>query len=147
MGTSNAAFVSGIKKLATPHDQGADSQTTIADYSYLKDPVFAQLLLSNRELRLYQQIAEAYRMVIAKHDLVVYLDARDEVLLDRIRRRNRPYEASIDAAYQDSLRGMYESAFRTNPELKVVRYDTSDLDLNSDADVRGLQDAVLSAMT
>lgn len=122
------------------------AETTVVDYSYLKDPAFAHLLLRDRELRLYEQMADAYQMAIAKHDLVVYLDARNEVLLERIRRRNRPYETSIDAAYQDSLRGAYENAFRADPELTVVRYDTSDLDLGNGTDVDQLQDAVLSAL-
>ena len=39
-------------------------ETTVVDYSYLKDPAFAHLLLRDRELRLYEQIADAYRMVI-----------------------------------------------------------------------------------
>lgn len=121
-------------------------ETTVVDYSYLKDPAFAHLLLRDRELRLYEQIADAYRMAIAKHDVVVYLDARDEVLLERIRMRNRPYEASINAAYQDSLRSAYENAFLASPELTIIRYDTSDLDLGNSADVGRLQDTVLAAL-
>jgi deoxyguanosine kinase len=116
----------------------------IADYSYLKDPTFAQLLLTGRELRLYQQIADAFQVAFAKHDLIVYLDARNEVLLDRIQRRNRPFEAVIDSNYQDSLRRVYENAFRANPCLKVIRYDTSSLDLNSATDVGKLQERILS---
>ena len=78
--------------------------------------------------------------------MVVYLDARDEVLLERIRMRNRPYEASINAAYQDSLRSAYENAFLASPELTIIRYDTSDLDLGNSADAGRLQDTVLAAL-
>lgn len=120
------------------------TQPVIADYSYLKDPTFAQLLLTGRELRLYEQIAAAFQITLPKHDLIVYLDARNDVLLDRIQRRNRPYEETIDSRYQDKLRGAYEAAFRANPDLKVVRYDTSSLDLDSFADVGKLQERILS---
>jgi deoxyguanosine kinase len=118
----------------------------IADYSYLKDPAFAQLLLKDRELRLYEQISAVFQTTIAKHDAIVYLDARNEVLLERIRLRNRPYEASVDSAYQDSLRAIYEEAFLANPDLKVIRYDTSDLDLNSTDDVEQLQKTILESL-
>ncbi len=117
------------------------------DYSYLKDPAFAQLLLKERELRLYQRISAEFQTTLAKHDLIVYLDAHNDVLLERIKRRNRSYEASIDSAYQDSLRTVYEAAFVANPELKVIRYDTSNLNLNSRGDVEQLQQAILNSVT
>jgi len=119
----------------------------IVDYSYLKDPAFAQLLLKDRELRLYKQISGVFQTTIAKHNLIVYLDARNEVLLERIRQRNRPYEASIDSTYQDSLRAIYEEAFLANSDLKVIRYDTSDLDLNSRDEVEQLQTTILESLT
>jgi deoxyguanosine kinase len=122
------------------------SRAVVIDYSYLKDPAFAQLLLTGRELRLYEQISAAFRATLAVHDLIVYLDARNDVLSDRIRQRNRPYELVIDSDYQDGLRDAYEEAFRANPGLKVVRYDTSELDLNSIADVRRLQETILSSL-
>lgn len=122
-------------------------EPVIVDYSYLKDPAFAALLLKDRELRLYKKISAAFRTTLATHDLIVYLDAHNDVLLKRIRRRNRPYEATIDAAYQDSLRLAYEEAFVANPGLKIIRYDTSNLDLNSPTDVEQLQQAVLKPVT
>src|SRR6267142_1749349 len=118
----------------------------VVDYSYLKDPSFAELLLTHRELRLYQQIYEGLQIKIVPHDLVVYLDARDDVLLDRIRRRGRSYESVIDSTYQNRLREAYQRAFRANPQLKVVRYDASDLDLSSVDDVGRLQATILSSV-
>ncbi|MGA7770885.1 MAG: deoxynucleoside kinase [Candidatus Sulfotelmatobacter sp.] len=122
-------------------------EPVLVDYSYLKDPAFAQLLLKERELRLYQRISAEFQTTLAKHDLIVYLDAHNDVLLERIKRRNRSYEASIDSAYQDSLRTVYEAAFVANPELKVIRYDTSNLNLNSRGDVEQLQQAILNSVT
>jgi deoxyguanosine kinase len=122
------------------------TQAVVIDYSYLKDRTFAQLLLTDRELRLYQQLSAAFHATIVEHDLIVYLDASNDVLLDRIRQRNRPYEAIIDSAYQDNLRDAYEKAFRANPQLKVIRYNTTDLDLNSIVDVHRLQETILSSL-
>jgi deoxyguanosine kinase len=122
------------------------TRPVLIDYSHLKDSAFAQLLLEGRELRLYDQVSVAFQANIVQPDLIIYLDARDDVLLDRIRQRNRPYEAVIDAAYQQSVRDAYEKAFRARPDLIISRYDTSDLDLESFSDVQGLQDAVLSPL-
>lgn len=122
-------------------------EPVIVDYSYLKDRAFAQLLLKERELRLYKKISGEFQTTIARHDLIVYLDAHNDVLLERIKRRNRPYEARIDSAYQDSLRAAYEEAFVANPDLKVIRYDTSSLDLNSRWDVEQLQQVILNSVS
>ena len=118
----------------------------VVDYSRLKDPTLAELLLIDRELRLYQQVSIAFAGTLLDHDLIVYLDADNAVLLDRIRRRGRPYEAHIDGAYQDRLRGAYEAAFAANPHLTILRYNTSHLDLSSAADIDELHEAILASL-
>lgn len=122
------------------------TQAVVIDYSYLKDQTFADLLLTGRELRLYKQVFGALQAKMIEHNIIVYLDARNEVLLDRIRQRNRPYESGINSTYQESLREAYERTFRDNPQLRVVRYDTSDLDLGSTSDVRRLHETILSSL-
>lgn len=122
-------------------------QPVLVDYSNLKDGTFAQLLLKDRELRLYDQISRAFQADVLSHDLIVYLDASNDVLLERIRKRNRVYEATIDANYLDSLRESYEKAFRAVGRLKVVRYDTSLLELTSKTDVNNLQDTILHELS
>ena len=122
-------------------------QSVLVDYSNLKDGTFAQLLLRDRELRLYDQIARAFQANVVSHDLIVYLDASNDVLLERIRNRGRVYEATIDANYLDSLRESYEKAFRAVGQLKVVRYDTSVVDLTSKSDVNNLQDTILRELS
>ena len=122
------------------------TEPVVIDYSPSKNSIFARVLLEGRELRLYDQVSVPFQANIVEPDVVVYLDAKDEVLLDRIRRRNRLYEAVIDSAYQQRLRNAYEEALRARPSLTITRYDTSDLDLDSLADVRRLQDKILSAL-
>lgn len=118
-------------------------QAVVADYSNLKDRIFAQLLLEGRELRLYDQFCRAIQEKVLRHDLIVYLDASNDVLLERIRQRNRAYETSINATYLNSLRDAYDHAFHSESGLKIVRYDTSGLDLTSETSVNRLHDAIL----
>jgi deoxyguanosine kinase len=122
------------------------TEPVVIDYSPFKNSIFARFLLEGRELRLYDQVSVPFQANVVEPDVVVYLDARDEVLLDRIRRRNRPYEAVIDSEYQQRLRNAYEEAFTARSGLTIARYDTSDLDLDSLADIRRLQDKILFAL-
>lgn len=121
------------------------AQPVVIDYSHLKDSTFAQVLLEARELRLYHEISQPFHANVVKPDLVVYLDARNDVLLQRIRQRNRSYEMNIDSVYEQVVRDAYEKSFAARSDLTVIRYDTSDLDLNSPSDVQRLQDKILSA--
>jgi deoxyadenosine/deoxycytidine kinase len=79
-------------------------------------------------------------------DLIVYLDASNAELLKRIKNRGRPYEETIDDAYLDALRVAYDQDLAASG-LRVVRYDTSTLDLECGSQLRQLYDLVLASVT
>jgi deoxyguanosine kinase len=114
----------------------------VADYTYAKDGIFARTLLKGRDLRLYNRIAAGLRS-LPQPDLLVYLDADDEVLVDRIARRGRPYEKSITPAYLDSVRSAYERYLESGAEPNVFRFNTGNLDLTSDAQLTDLYSQIL----
>ena len=116
----------------------------VADYTSRKDSLFARLLLDERELRLFNRLVTLTASELIQPDLIVFLDARTEILLDRIRRRGRSYEETIDARYLNSLRRAYEEDL-VHLGLNVVRYDTSTLDLNSPNQMQHLYDTILAA--
>jgi deoxyguanosine kinase len=120
------------------------SRAVVADYTYEKDAIFAKNLLHDRERRLYEVISARLVTSIEPPDVIVYLDARNDVLLERIRRRNRTYEVSIDSEYLESVRASYDRYLSENPSLKVFRYDTSALDLDSQPQMEGLFRAILA---
>lgn len=117
----------------------------VADYTARKAPLFARLLLDARELRLFDRVATLAAPELAQPDLIVFLDAETEILLDRIRCRGRRYEETIDGSYLNSLRRAYEEDL-LHRDLKVVRYDTSALDLNSVTQMQHLYDTILGAL-
>jgi len=100
----------------------------VADYLYARDSIFASVNLSDRELALYNRIAPVLAGDIPKPDLVIYLQASTQMLLQRIRKRNFPFERSIDADYIDSLNKAYDYFFFDYQEtpLLVVRTDNID---------------------
>ena len=122
------------------------SRTVVADYSYLKDGIFARILLQDRELRLFEQLVAGLRPNVTKPDLIVYLDATTDVLLERIRKRNRRYEAAIDGDYLNTLRRAYEKELLSSSEDNVLRYDTSRLNLVSEAEMNSLYQAIAAGL-
>jgi deoxyadenosine/deoxycytidine kinase len=115
------------------------NQVTVADYLFAKDRIFAALNLDPNELALYEQV---YGLIVGrtvKPDLVIYLQARHDVLLGRIRRRGRVIERNLDPEYLEALSKAYNDFFFHFEEAPLLVVNTSDLDLvRSPADVDAL---------
>jgi len=143
LATQMAFLISRFEQLRTIPPTRA--RPVVADYTQAKDPIFARALLYDREVELYERVSAGLDAIIPRPDLTVYVDARDDVLMDRIRRRNRPYEASIDTAYLDALRQAYARHHSATGGVKVLRFDTSALDLSSDAQLKALYKKIMDA--
>jgi deoxyadenosine/deoxycytidine kinase len=104
------------------------SETVISDYLFAKDRIFARINLSERELALYNRVASALEQNIVWPDIVIYLTASTDVLLERIRKRNRSFEKSFDEAYLGLLCESYSNYFfyYNRTPLLVVKTDTVD---------------------
>jgi deoxyguanosine kinase len=121
------------------------TRPVVSDYTQAKDPIFARALLHDREVELYERMSVGLDASVFRPDLTVYVDATDAVLLDRIRRRNRPYEMSIDADYLDALRDAYARHHESTGGLQVLRIDTSTLNLRSESQLNGLYKKIQAA--
>lgn len=116
----------------------------LTDYIFAKDRLFAALTLSDNELLLYDQIYQILDTRILKPDLVVYLQARLEVLLERIKRRGRSFEKNFDAAYLKRLMATYNNYFFHYCDTPLLVVDTTDIDIvNSDEDFLDLCRSIL----
>jgi len=87
------------------------NSTTVADYLLDKDPLFARLNLSDQEFVLYQQIYQALQLEAPVPDLVIYLQAPPETLVERVRRRAQTYEIGISESYLLRLAQSYSDFF------------------------------------
>lgn len=90
---------------------GLFEQGVVSDYILAKDHLFASLNLSPDELQLYESIYPLLDAKVLKPDLVIFLQASTEVLKDRIKQRNIPYEKNIDFSYLDKLSSAYNDFF------------------------------------
>ncbi len=80
------------------------AQKTVADYLFAKDRIFANLNLASDELALYEQVYRLVDASMVRPDLVIYLSARLEVLVERLRRRNWDFERYISLDYLERRR-------------------------------------------
>lgn len=87
------------------------SPITVADFILDKDPLFAQLNLTEAEYRLYQQLYEGLMPQSTAPDLVIYLQAGPEVLLERVKKRNRSYERGMSEQYLSEVARAYSEFF------------------------------------
>jgi deoxyguanosine kinase len=83
----------------------------VADFLLDKDPLFARLTLSDDELHLYQQIYDQLMPQVPTPDLVIYLQASAETLIERVRRRGVNYERGISEQYLVRLADAYSRYF------------------------------------
>lgn len=104
------------------------NQTTLCDYLFAKDRIFASLNLSDQELVLYDQIFRLLHGQIPSPDLVIYLQAKPEVLLHRVRSRNLPYEKGLDLDYLKKLTEAYNYYFFHYDQTPLLVVNTSEID-------------------
>jgi len=104
------------------------TQGTVADYLFAKDGIFASLTLGSDEYHLYQQIFQMLDQRLPRPDLVIYLEARPEVLLRRLRKRDRDFERGISPEYLERLTEAFREYFHRYTEAPLLVVNCSDID-------------------
>ncbi len=108
----------------------------VSDYFFAKDRLFATLNLSPEELALYDRVYQALRPRVTAPDLVVYLQARTDVLLARIDKRGRHEEKPIRPEYLREVARAYAEFFFNYGDGPLLIVDTSEIDFVSNAEDR-----------
>ncbi len=116
----------------------------VADFLLQKDRIFAQLTLPDEEYRLYEQVYKTLAIDAPKPDLVVYLQAPVEVLVERVRRRGIGYEQTIRPDYLGRLADAYMDFFHRYDEGALLIVNAAAIDLvNNARDYEGLLERIL----
>ena len=124
------------------------TQTTIADYLFDKDKIFAYLNLDDNELFIYQRLYDLLARDAPTPDLVVYLQAPTEVLLRRIHTRRRDPESVAlqpDDDYLRELNEAYHHFFFHYTATPLLVVETSQFD--SEASDEALDDLIRQIRT
>ena len=132
-------LLSRFKQQQDLFQQDLFSQVTVSDYLFAKDRIFASITLDPNELSLYERIYQHLGPQVMKPDLVVYLQARQEVLLARIKKRAREFERRFDADYLAELARTYNDFFHRYDETPLLIVNTSEVDYSeNEADLDDL---------
>lgn len=105
----------------------------VADFLIEKDRLFAELTLDEDELELYEQVYANLAMEAPAPDLVVYLQAPVEVLLERIKRRGIEHEKYIETSYLERLCDTYVQFFYQYNDAPLLIVNAADIDFANDA--------------
>ena len=100
-----------IHQLAELRQPDMFKGTTIGDFLFEKDPLFARLTLTDDELALYEQMYRHLKPQAPVPDLVIYLQAEPATLIERVRRRGHAHEAPISESYLTRLAERYTRFF------------------------------------
>lgn len=108
----------------------SSGKSLLADYTFAKDALFAEINLKGDELVMYEKVHEALGEKIPRPDLVVYLKASTDTLMQRIAFRDRSYERQMERGYIDELNQAYDRFFsRQNDHTPVLVIPTDNLNI------------------
>ncbi len=106
-------------------------QGVVMDYTLEKDALFARLNLSPSEMELYHQISKALIQVAGVPDLVIYLQASVDTLLQRIEKRGRESERKFSRSYLQAVSSAYSETFFHYRQGPLLMVNTEQLDLET----------------
>jgi len=104
------------------------SQGLVADYLFEKDRIFAEMNLKDDELALYKEVHALFTAPLQRPDLVIYLEATPDVLLRRLRKRNRGFERRITPQYLEGLIEAYRRFFHEYTDVPLLVVNSSAID-------------------
>ncbi len=104
------------------------NRIVVSDYIFEKDKIFAYLNLSDAELQLYEQYYQIFAEQVPIPDLVIYLQAKPEMLRKRIEKKNVAFESRISDEYLEAVVNAYEHFFFRYRSSNLLVIDTSEID-------------------
>lgn len=131
---------------AAMNQQDLFAAVRVADYLMEKDRLFARLTLDAAELDLYEQICARLAVDAPRPELVIYLQAPVDVLLDRIARRRVGHEQLIERGYLERLNEAYAQFFQSYTAAPLLIVNAATIDpVSNPADFEELYAAVARA--
>ncbi|MEW6664694.1 MAG: deoxynucleoside kinase [Thermodesulfobacteriota bacterium] len=107
---------------------GLFQRTTVSDFLFDKDQVFARVNLEDHELWLYEQLYQILKKRVSPPDLVIFLQAKTEVLMQRLRQRNKKYEKNITFKYLERVNQAFNEFFFHYTECPLLVVNASEID-------------------
>jgi deoxyguanosine kinase len=132
-------LLSRYRQLTDHVQQDLFSRLVIADYVFEKDKIFAYLNLTDDELLIYDKLFSLLEPKVPRPDLVIYLQAGNDVLMSRIHKRHRDIEANLSEKYISEVNRSYNHYFFHYDATPLLVVNTSDIDfVNREEDLEDL---------
>ena len=103
-------------------------RTVISDYLFDKDMIFAKANLDDSEFWLYEQLFHLLRKRIGPPDLTIFLQATTDVLMERIKKRDRRYERGINFKYLERMNQAFNEFFFHYSDSPLLIINASKID-------------------
>ncbi len=116
----------------------------ISDFYFGKDELFARLNLTQVEYAMYQELREKLDFNPPVPDLIIYLQAPTDILLERIKNRELDLERNIKRKYIDSVNEIYMKHFHEYNASPVLIINTSNVNINNETDFQILIEEISS---
>jgi len=111
---------------------------TVSDYVFDKEVIYAKRLLNAEQLSVYEKIYPLMAAKVITPAVVIYLKDTARKCLERIHRRNRPYEQKIELEFLQELDRDYEQLFAGWKKSPVIRISMTEFDCNRGGDIDNL---------
>ena len=134
-----------VQKITELKQRDMFDQARVADFVLEKDPLFARVNLEPDEFALYEKVFSKMRVDAPVPDLVIYLQASPDRLLERIDRRGIDAERLIDRQYLEQLNEVYSEFFLYYDAAPLLIVNANEIDLaQGDRDYEQLVDYMLN---
>ena len=142
------SFSTQVHFLLRRIEQSIEVKTTknllISDFYFGKDELFAKLNLTQVEYAMYQELRKKLDFNPPIPDLIIYLQASSEILLERIKKRGLDIERNIKKTYIDSVNEVYMKHFHEYNASPVLIINTSNVNINNETDYQILIEEISS---
>ena len=133
-----------LRRLEQSIEVKSTENLLISDFYFGKDEIFAKLNLTQVEYAMYQELRKKLDFNPPIPDLIIYLQASSEILLERIKKRGLDIERNIKKTYIDSVNEVYMKHFHEYSASPVLIINTSNVNINSETDYQILIEEISS---
>ena len=133
-----------LRRIEQSEEVKSRENLLISDFYFGKDELFAKLNLTQVEYAMYQELRKKLNFNPPIPDLIIYLQAPSEILLERIKKRGLDIERNIKKKYIDSINQIYMKHFHEYSASPVLIINTSNVNINNETDYQILIEEISS---
>ena len=133
-----------LKRIEQSEKINRTDDMLISDFYFGKDELFARLNLSEIEFQMYNSIKNKLNFIPPIPDLIIYLQASSDILMERIRKRGLDIEKHIKKEYIESVNEIYMKHFHEYKDSPVLIINTSNVDIHNKDDYQMLIEEISS---